>query len=82
MLMYITHRCGQVKNMIKLSFQNGNFNLSAPYVDSMEALEHQRTTYSFYVSIELIVTFEPFLKVLTPRYGNKFAYFLYLSFAG
>ena len=43
--------------MIKLSSQNGNFNLSAPYLDITEVLEHQKTTYSFYVCTELIRAF-------------------------
>ena len=50
-------------NMIKLSSQNGNFNLSALFVDITEALEHHKTTYCFYVSTELIVIFDPFLKI-------------------
>jgi hypothetical protein len=48
--------------MIKLSFQNGNFNLSATYVDIAEALGHYTTTYSMYGSRALILTFEASLE--------------------
>ena len=62
--------------MTKLNCQNGNFNLSVPYLDITEALEHQKTTYGFYVSAELIVIFEPFFEggrtdILTTQYKAK-----------
>ena len=47
-----------------MSSQNDIFNLSAPHVDITEALEHQKTTYRFYVSTELMVIFEPFLQMV------------------
>jgi hypothetical protein len=50
------------ENMIKLSFQNGNFNLSATYVDIAEALGHHKTTYSTYDFRGLILTFEASLE--------------------
>jgi hypothetical protein len=55
--------------MIKLSSQNGNFNLSATYMDIAEALGHHKTTYSTYGFRGLILTFEASLEGFKMPWG-------------